>query len=133
MGEGRWPAATKAVGAKEVAAGVGDLVAAPNMARRCPSADEDDDAARLEEDDDASPSWAGWSAQGRAAWADRVDADHVRERRGEGELGHCGCGPRRLGAAAAQRGEGDPRGMGEEGKNFSCDRDKIFADKAGME
>nr|AAU44145.1 hypothetical protein [Oryza sativa Japonica Group]AAV32208.1 hypothetical protein [Oryza sativa Japonica Group] len=44
MGEGRWPAATEAVGAKEVAAGVGDLVAAPNMARRCPSADEDDDA-----------------------------------------------------------------------------------------
>lgn len=76
-----------------------------------------EEQARLEEDDDASPSWAGWSAQGRAAWADRVDADHVRERRGEGELGHCGCGPRRLGAAAAQRGEGDPRGMGEEGKS----------------
>ncbi|BAD53006.1 hypothetical protein [Oryza sativa Japonica Group] len=47
MGEGRWPAATEAVGAKEVAASVGDLVAAPNMARRCPSADEDDDAKDL--------------------------------------------------------------------------------------
>nr|BAD33644.1 hypothetical protein [Oryza sativa Japonica Group] len=43
-GRERWPAATEAVGAKEVAAGVGDLVAAPNTARRCPSADEDDDA-----------------------------------------------------------------------------------------
>lgn len=53
MGEGRWPAATEAVGAKEVTAGVGDLVAAPNMARRCPSADEDDDAVR--------PSWLLYS------------------------------------------------------------------------
>lgn len=48
-GRERWPAATEAVGAKEVAAGVGDLVAVPNTARRCPSADEDDDAVR--------PSW----------------------------------------------------------------------------
>lgn len=53
MREGRWPATTEAVGAKEVAAGVGDLVAAPNMARRCPSADEDDDAVR--------PSWLLYS------------------------------------------------------------------------
>lgn len=52
-GRERWPAATEAVGAKEVAAGVGDLVAAPNMARRCPSADEDDDAVR--------PSWLLYS------------------------------------------------------------------------
>lgn len=52
-GRERWPAATKAIGAKEVAAGVGDLVAAPNMARRCPSADEDDDAVR--------PSWLLYS------------------------------------------------------------------------